>query len=275
MKAICLVLLFLGSSYCLPKFDWSKIQPKNVVIEPANNISQPSGRIVGGTEAPTPFSPLSSGSYHRRCIFLLRFLNIRPSSSQCSSLYYQTVSASYVQLTLGAHNILQVEQTQIVVTGSRIINHEKYDPNLVENDISIVLMLHQIPTNAWIQTVPLAPSSSGSFEGTEVVLSGWGTTTDSNNISPTLQQVRLKVISNDECSQVYGPVVHDSTICTSGEGAVGGCLGDSGGALVDQYGGYQIGVASFFSADGCQNGFPTGYVRISSHRDWISRFAGV
>jgi len=53
--------------------------------------------------------------------------------------------------------------------------------------------------------------------------------------------------------------------------------GDSGGALVVQSGGTytQIGVVSFVSSLGCASGYPSGYARVTSFRDWIQQNAGV
>jgi secreted trypsin-like serine protease len=54
--------------------------------------------------------------------------------------------------------------------------------------------------------------------------------------------------------------------------------GDSGSALVvDNFsGGYtQIGIVSFLSTAGCGSGYPSGYTRVTSFRDWIQTNAGV
>jgi len=53
--------------------------------------------------------------------------------------------------------------------------------------------------------------------------------------------------------------------------------GDSGGALVvESTSGYtQIGVVSFVSSAGCASGYPSGYTRVTSFRDWIQTYAGI
>jgi len=52
---------------------------------------------------------------------------------------------------------------------------------------------------------------------------------------------------------------------------------DSGGALVvqDRGGFIQIGVASFRSSAGCASGFPLGFARVTSFRDWIREHTGI
>ncbi len=37
----------------------------------------------------------------------------------------------------------------------------------------------------------------------------------------------------------------------------------------------QIGVASFYSSTGCENGHPSGFTRIRNYLDWISTETGV
>ena len=54
--------------------------------------------------------------------------------------------------------------------------------------------------------------------------------------------------------------------------------GDSGSALVvESYtGGYtQIGVVSFLSTAGCGSGYPSGYTRVTSFRNWIQIITGI
>lgn len=53
------------------------------------------------------------------------------------------------------------------------------------------------------------------------------------------------------------------------------CFGDGGGALViNEWGTWtQMGVMSFIHLNGCQDGRPTGFVRVSAYIDWISKTA--
>jgi secreted trypsin-like serine protease len=53
--------------------------------------------------------------------------------------------------------------------------------------------------------------------------------------------------------------------------------GDGGSALVVHLGiGYkQIGITSFLSSAGCASGYPSGYTRVTSFRDWIQTNAGI
>lgn len=98
-------------------------------------------------------------------------------------------------------------------------------------------------------------------------------------MSNRLQWVKLKVISNFECGKSYHQqMVQQQTVCAIGwcNPWEGPCSGDGGAALViNEFGTWtQIGVFSFFHETGCENGHPSGYVRITSYFDWIAQIAG-
>lgn len=94
-----------------------------------------------------------------------------------------------------------------------------------------------------------------------------GRTSDaSNSIASELNRVDLLIISNDVCRNTFGVIVQPQHICTSGQGVVGGCNGDSGGPLTVN--GLQVGIVSFGSAQ-CEAQNPTAYARVSHFIDWI------
>lgn len=107
-----------------------------------------------------------------------------------------------------------------------------------------------------------------------IVLRNWnlffvflGRTSDaSNSIASELNRVDLLIISNDVCRNTFGVIVQPQHICTSGQGVVGGCNGDSGGPLTVN--GLQVGIVSFGSAQ-CEAQNPTAYARVSHFIDWI------
>lgn len=120
-------------------------------------------------------------------------------------------------------------------------------------------------------------------------------------LSPVLRETTSTVINNSECYAIYGNLVTDNIICSSGAGGRGICpvrfcsviiytyavigsnrfhlymQSDNGGPM-----GYmnadgttiQIGVASFFSSAGCENGQPSGFTRIRNYLSWISTETG-
>ena len=58
-----------------------------------------------------------------------------------------------------------------------------------------------------------------------------------------LQEVTVEVLNNTECSQLYGPIITENMMCTSGKDARGSCFGDSGGpAIVKNDAGFYVQV---------------------------------
>lgn len=58
----------------------------------------------------------------------------------------------------------------------------------------------------------------------DLVVSGWGVTEDEENIVSNLRYVTVGVISNEDCSAIFGGnVITDSTLCASGYYASGPC----------------------------------------------------
>lgn len=61
------------------------------------------------------------------------------------------------------------------------------------------------------------------------------------------RQRNLEVIRNEACAQAYGFNVIASTLCTSGQGNVGPCGGDSGGPLALNFSGQRVLVRPIYS----------------------------
>ena len=71
-----------------------------------------------------------------------------------------------------------------------------------------------------IKAVPLAAVSPAT--GTTVTVSGWGKTSDNSGVADVLHYVSVPTISNEECD-VYGGIMWEGMICTSGAGGKGSC----------------------------------------------------
>ena len=58
-----------------------------------------------------------------------------------------------------------------------------------------------------------------------------------------LQEVTVEILNNTDCSQLYGPIITENMMCTSGKNAKGSCFGDSGGpAIVKNDAGFYVQV---------------------------------
>lgn len=179
-------------------------------------------------------------------------------------------------MVLGAHTPLQAEDTQVVVTTSDYVAHEKYDVITIVNDIALVKLGKNVELNDYIQVVSLPTNNDDLYINSTGRVSGWGLTTNdthSIDISPVLKYADLTIISNEECKDIFGTAlgfyVRDNNVCTfGGDDYITPCKGDSGGPLT--LNGEIIGIASFAEYY-CSAGFPTGYTRVAFYLDWIQQ----
>ena len=93
-----------------------------------------------------------------------------------------------------------------------------------------------------------------------------------------LHEVQVQVLANQVCSDLYGPMITENMMCTSGTDSRGSCYGDSGGpALVrGEDGSYvQVGIVSFGAVSACTDGYPSGQVLVHKYIDWIQHITGL
>jgi len=98
-------------------------------------------------------------------------------------------------------------------------------------DIAILEVDSPFTLNTYV--VPAKLPTARTPSGTNLVVSGWGTTTEGGSISCTLRQVTVPTVSKTECNNYYGGSIKSSQICAGLKaGGKDSCQGDSGGPLV-------------------------------------------
>ncbi|XP_059481753.1 brachyurin-like isoform X2 [Neocloeon triangulifer] len=237
----------------------------------------PTGQIVGGFRA-------------ARGQFPWQVYIVMDKSSSCGgslispqwilTAAHCVLGFSDFEITLGSAKRNIVEAGRInVVTKHKFIHHGYNDQNL-QNDIALLRLNSPINiTGPFINTIRLPKVSDGSrtFVNTNGVVSGWGKTSDAGTVTVQLNYVTIPVISNVNCSAVYGAeYIKPTMMCVSGANNKGICSGDSGGPLVvkESDGQWsQIGIVSF-SAYSCHN-YPQGFTRVTSFMGWISNHTGI
>ncbi|EDW41896.1 GM24325 [Drosophila sechellia] len=163
------------------------------------------------------------------------------------------------------------------VTKNDIILHADWNIRTLRNDISLIRIPH-VDYSSAIHNVQLPKHEShyASYDGDEVIASGWGRTSDSSSaVAAHLQYAHMKVISNSECKHTYYSTIRDSNICVSTPASVSTCNGDSGGPLVLASDKVQVGLTSFGSSAGCEKGYPAVFTRVTSYLDWIKEHTGI
>lgn len=139
---------------------------------------------------------------------------------------------SYIRL--GVHNIADVD-AGIRRKIKRVVQHpEFYKPIDWNNDISLIQMDHPVTFTEYIQPICLPPPDLVIPNGTPCVVSGWGRSRKGGKISDVLQEVAVKLMSEERCKSYegYANQLTDSMICAGYEkGGRDACSGDSGGPM--------------------------------------------
>lgn len=265
------------------EIDWTKVVPITDIpgfwdgrdVRPSEfESSKKEPRIVGGAEAPRNSRPFQAGLIMNvaqgqvfcggSIISESRIL----TAGHCSLETYQTL------VIVGAHDrtLNEASQQRVTVPSSHYRIHDAYNPQNLNNDISVLILPNSLALNQYVSPISLAEPSQGDFFSQQATMSGWGRVLSSNNNLPTLlRYVTRPVIRNTECALTYSTAILPSTLCVSTTGGQGTCNGDSGGPLtVSTTDGIRLaGVVSFVHIYGCEMGYPAGFARVSSFREWI------
>jgi chymotrypsin len=268
------------------EIDWSKVVPvteipgfwdgREIKAKLFPDTNTRSSRIVGGTIVAPNSIPFQAGL----------LINWSGGTALCggsalsnrvvlTAAHCITPGVTSTQVILGAHQITANEPTQqrrtVQPSGFRI--HGSYNPSNLNNDIATLILPTTVTATPQVQWVALpALGNTETFAGLTATASGWGRTSDgSTATSSHLRSVQNTIITNAVCQQTYGSGLLASMLCMATTGGRGTCRGDSGGPLtIARNGRLQVGVVSFGSSAGCQRGFPAGFSRVTSFRQWIS-----
>ena len=156
----------------------------------------------------------------------------------------------------------------------RVMKHSGYSTFNYNNDIALVRLKEPIRFVGKARPVCL-PDKSKTFAGVKGVVTGWGAIKEAGDVSQTLQEVMVPILSNTECRASKYPSrrITDNMLCAGyKEGSKDSCQGDSGGPLhVVNNDTYDIvGVVSW--GEGCaQPGYPGVYSRVNRYLTWIKR----
>lgn len=174
-----------------------------------------------------------------------------------------------------------------------IVVHSDYRRSTArQNDIALIQLeergqTERLLTQGRLEAVPLVKASDRDFdEDEDLLVTGWGFTgvresgTNTNMDSegdlqrspPQLQQVSINYLADSECSVIYGNAYGSGSLCAGAlQGGKGSCQGDSGGPLTrEEDAGERVLVGIVSLGEGCANGTPVVFTRVSSYENWIA-----
>uniref|UniRef100_A0A672TZE4 pancreatic elastase II n=1 Tax=Strigops habroptila TaxID=2489341 RepID=A0A672TZE4_STRHB len=253
---------------------------------PAYGYGQPaaaalySSRVVGGEDAVPHSWPWQislqysrNRQWYHTCGGTLIKANWVLTAAHCisSTLTYRVLLGKQV---LSEEN----EPGSVTVSVVKTIVHEKWDSDLIINDIALVKLAEEVQESDTIQAATLPPAGQILENNYPCYVTGWGRLWTNGPLADVLQQALLPVVEYDICSQWswWGSYVLPTMVCAGGDGVISSCNGDSGGPLnCPQGDDWEVaGIVSFGSSLGCNTlRKPTVFTRVSAYIDWINEVA--
>ncbi|NXB02417.1 CTRL protease, partial [Cnemophilus loriae] len=173
-------------------------------------------------------------------------------------------------VVLGEYSLDSNAETVQVKTVSRAITNPGWNPNTMNDNITLLRLSTPAQLGSRVSTICLAPANLVLPNNAQAVTTGWGRTNpNSQALATVLQQVTVPLISQSQCMQYWGNRITSAMICAAGAGATS-CQGDSGGPLIYQTenGWILIGIVSWGTSN-CNINTPAMYTRVSLLRNWI------
>ncbi|KAK2584858.1 hypothetical protein KPH14_006295 [Odynerus spinipes] len=230
-----------------------------VVCLAAASYAVPTGRIVGGTDAPEGLYPYQVSLKQSGSLFcggsILNKRYILTAAHCVVGKYPQ-----YVEVHAGT---VYLNKQGDVYPAEKLIAHPNFSSSKLINDVALIRVSKDIEFNEFVQPIQLA-SNNNVKAGDVAILTGWGRLGRFDQIPNHLQQINLRIESQQNCAAKHWRVT-DSHICTFTRYGEGACNGDSGGPLVAN--GVQVGIVSFGTP--CAVGSPDVYTRVYYFLDWI------
>lgn len=279
--------LVLVLSVCSPVFSDGSSKPEpfknpltfidmdNVTTNSIDKYYDDDDRIVGGYLAQPGQIPYQAGIYLYTannqasiCGGTLISNEWVMSAAHCT---YRIVRAEVI---LGTVDITQRPPGSVRVWANFIRTHPNYRENSSKFDISLIRIPRVLFTNT-IRSVYIAVSNGNSYVGQNVLVSGYGKTSDNTNTN-RLYYTYTQIVNLNVCYNFYRPgLVDNSMLCARGPNnrPQSACRGDSGGPVFLNNVGV-IGIISF-GPDSCQRSQPEGYQRVNPHKTFIQQTTGL
>uniref|UniRef100_A0A1I8NVF3 Peptidase S1 domain-containing protein n=1 Tax=Stomoxys calcitrans TaxID=35570 RepID=A0A1I8NVF3_STOCA len=250
------------------------------ILNPARNctdcvcgIANTQKRIVGGQETEVHQYPwmtmlLYGGRFY--CAGSLINDQFVVTASHCVyGFRKERISVRLLEHDRNAANYQKIDRKVTEIT-----THPKYNARTYDNDIAIIKLDEPVEMTELLHPVCM-PTPGKSFKGETATVTGWGALKVGGLTSNTLQEVKVPIMSQDECRQTrYGASrITDNMLCAGySEGMKDSCQGDSGGPLHVVAPGtreHQLaGVVSW--GEGCAKaGYPGVYARVNRYGTWI------
>jgi len=158
-----------------------------------------------------------------------------------------------------------------------VYRHPLYDADGTNFDYAMVRLDRPVEINDCVGTACLPSPDADVPAGATCWITGWGTLSGGGNTPRILQEVAVKIISNEDCVNKFGyssSAITDAMICAQGRTADGkvtdACQGDSGGPLVCESDGRWTVYGATSWGRGCAGeNYPGIWARVHHELDFV------
>ncbi|XP_022090151.1 trypsin-2-like [Acanthaster planci] len=188
-------------------------------------------------------------------------------------------SGRYVFVGLGLHDKYNHSAAGQQIIKGKWHRHRGYSGGTLDNDISLIELSKDADIgNGKIEAIDI--TNKRPAKGTNLLVSGWGTTSSGGSSSRVLMEVMVNATSMLACRKAYGsPSITDNMFCAAASGK-DFCQGDEGGPIVSGYGdgthdpGTTLeGIVSW--GYGCAHAkYPGVFTTVGNYCDWIAETSG-
>ncbi|KAJ8672561.1 hypothetical protein QAD02_003820, partial [Eretmocerus hayati] len=155
----------------------------------------------------------------------------------------------------------------------RTIPHPAFNSKTNENDIALIQLTTKIKSNS--KQWPISISNKRPKAGQIMKVSGFGRESKTTGRSPIVKSMKVPVIENQKCQEVYkkkGYVITKNMFCAQADVSDAGD-GDSGGpGIINNL---LVGIVSFGTNQAKRSRFPGVYTNVFYFRDWIENETGI
>ncbi|XP_006835572.1 PREDICTED: granzyme B-like [Chrysochloris asiatica] len=173
----------------------------------------------------------------------------------------------FMNVTLGAHDIRQKEETQQPIRVKKPIPHPDYDNKTYVNDIMLLQLEKRAKLTNAVDILQLPKTETQVKPGTTCSVAGWGKLSCNGPTSSKLYEVKLTVQKDEECESRYCNYKSASEICVGDPKKKASTFkGDSGGPLVCDN--VAQGIVSYGNNSGTP---PRVQTKVSRYLKWIKK----
>lgn len=222
------------------------------------------GRIVGGTQTTIQAYPYQVSMHY--------YGSHRCGGSVITATKILTAAHCTYRLSAGSLSVragtTYPESSGQLIAVSKINQHTGYNDNSLVNDIAVLILRSALSLSNSVRAISIPNQGATVNVGANGQVTGWGAQREGGGIASALRVVSVPVVSNQQCSSLYGGGITNNMLCAGFlAGGKDSCQGDSGGPYVIN--GVQHGVVSF--GYGCARpNYPGVYTRVANYRTWIN-----